>query len=42
VGYTPGRRFGEILRWLEDEQLEGRLTTRDAALAEVRERWAVD
>ncbi|HJP30892.1 MAG TPA: CCA tRNA nucleotidyltransferase [Candidatus Latescibacteria bacterium] len=39
AGYHPGRQFGEILRWLEDEQLEGRLKTRDAALAAVRARW---
>ena len=39
LGYEPGRRLGAILRWLEDEQLEGRLDSRAAALAAVRERW---
>lgn len=32
-GYRPGPRFREILSALEDEQLEGRLRSRDEALA---------
>jgi poly(A) polymerase len=32
AGYTPGPRFREILEAVEDAQLEGRLTSRDAAL----------
>lgn len=39
AGYAPGPLLGEILRWLEDEQLEGRLVTHDAALSAVRQRW---
>ena len=35
---APRRR--EILRWVEDEQLEGRLPDRDSALEAVRRRWA--
>jgi poly(A) polymerase len=32
AGYPPGPRFREILEAVEDAQLEGRLTSRDAAL----------
>ncbi len=39
LGLQPGRAFGEILRWVEDEQLEGRLRDRDSALEAVRRRW---
>ncbi len=38
-GYPPGPRFGEILTVVEDAQLEGTLTTREQALAFVRERF---
>ena len=33
AGYAPGPRFKEILNAVEDAQLEGRLSSRDAALA---------
>jgi len=36
LGHTPGPRFKEILSAVEDQQLEGSLTTRDAALEFVR------
>jgi len=36
-GYTPGPVFSEILRAVEDAQLEGRLTNREDALALVRQ-----
>jgi poly(A) polymerase len=36
AGYKPGPKFGEILEAVETEQLEGKLTTRDEALAFVR------
>jgi poly(A) polymerase len=36
TGYPPGPRFREILNAVEDAQLEGRLTSRDAALEFVR------
>ena len=39
LGLEPGPVFGEILRWLEEEQLEGRLRDRDSALEAVRSRW---
>jgi poly(A) polymerase len=32
MGFSPGPRFKEILTRLEDEQLEGRLTTKEQAL----------
>lgn len=35
-GYEPGPRFSEILRAVEDAQLEGRINDRDGALALVR------
>jgi poly(A) polymerase len=39
MGYTPGPRVGEILRALEDAQLEGEIATRAAAVAFVRARY---
>ncbi len=41
AGYEPGPRFKEILSAVEDAQLEGRLTTRDAALEYVRQEFPV-
>jgi poly(A) polymerase len=38
AGVQAGRQFAELLDHLRDEQLEGRLTTRDAALAAAR-KW---
>lgn len=35
MGLEPGPRLGEILQWVEDEQLEGRLADRKTALAAV-------
>jgi poly(A) polymerase len=40
AGLTPGPRLGEILREIEDLQLEGTLTDREQALAYVRQRLA--
>ena len=37
LGIPPGPRMGEILHQLMDEQLEGRLANREAALARARE-----
>ena len=42
AGYEPGPQFGQILRWIEDEQLDGRLTTAAAAHAAVRQRWPLE
>jgi tRNA nucleotidyltransferase/poly(A) polymerase len=39
MGYAPGPRIGEILRLLEDAQLEGVVTSRAAAETFVRERF---
>jgi poly(A) polymerase len=36
AGYVPGPRFKEILNAVEDAQLEGRLSSSDAALAFVK------
>jgi tRNA nucleotidyltransferase/poly(A) polymerase len=39
LGLAPGPRFKEILSRVEEEQLEGRLVSRDAALAFVKREW---
>ena len=39
LGIQPGPRVGEVLRFLLDEQIEGRITTREQAEAAVRERF---
>ena len=31
LGFTPGKIIGEILRVLEDEQMEGRISSQDEA-----------
>jgi poly(A) polymerase len=31
LGFTPGKIIGDILRALEDEQMEGRISTPDEA-----------
>jgi poly(A) polymerase len=36
AGYEPGPRFKEVLGAVEDAQLEGRLTSREAAMEYVR------
>ncbi len=36
AGYEPGPRFKEVLAAVEDAQLEGRLTSREAAMEYVR------
>ncbi len=41
AGYEPGPRFKEILDAVEDAQLEGRLTSREAALEFVRREFSV-
>jgi poly(A) polymerase len=41
AGHVPGPRFREILSAVEDAQLEGRLTSRDAALEFVRREFPV-
>jgi poly(A) polymerase len=39
IGFTPGPLFKDILTTVEDEQLEGRLTTREAALKFIKDRY---
>lgn len=39
MGYPPGPIFGEILRAVREEQLDGRLNTREDAVAWIRERF---
>ncbi len=41
AGYKPGPRFKEILTAVEDAQLEGRLTSYDAAMEYVRQEFDV-
>jgi len=40
LGFAPGPRFKQILTQVEDEQLEGRLMNREAALEFVKNRWS--
>ena len=42
MGYEPGPRFREILTAVEDAQLEGSLSSREAALEFVRQKFAAD
>ncbi len=42
LGYRPGPQFKEILDYIDDAQLEGRLDSRDAARALVRQRFPPD
>jgi poly(A) polymerase len=35
LGHAPGPMFGEILEHIQTEQLEGRLDSREGALAEI-------
>jgi poly(A) polymerase len=39
AGYRPGPRFKEILTAVEDAQLEGRLTSHNAAMEYVRQEF---
>jgi poly(A) polymerase len=39
MGFSPGKLMGEVLRALEEEQLEDRIHTREEAAAFVRTRW---
>jgi poly(A) polymerase len=39
AGYRPGPRFKEMLREVEDSQLEGRIATPEEALQMVREKF---
>jgi poly(A) polymerase len=39
LGYTPGKAMGEILRVLENMQLEGKIATRQEAEKFVLEKW---
>jgi poly(A) polymerase len=38
-GFTPGRIIGEILKVLEEEQLEGRISTKEEAEKLIRKNW---
>jgi len=40
AGYRPGPAFGELLREVEDAQLEGRVATREQGMQLVREKMA--
>ena len=39
LGFTPGEIIGEILRALEDEQMEGRISSQDEAKIFVENNW---
>jgi len=39
IGYAPGKNMGRILKKLENEQLEGKIKTKDEALIFVKENW---
>ncbi len=39
MGYATGKRIGEMLRALEEEQLENRIHDREEAMAFVKNRW---
>ncbi len=39
LGLEPGPRVGEVLDFLLDQQIEGTITTREEAVAAVRERF---
>lgn len=39
LGYEPGPRFKQILQETQNEQLEGKLTERDQAIAWIKERY---
>jgi len=39
MGFSPGPLFSEILRTVEDAQLDGKISTSDEARRLVRERW---
>jgi poly(A) polymerase len=42
MGFTPGKIIGEILRALEDEQLEGKIKTPEEAQDFVRTNWKIN
>jgi putative nucleotidyltransferase with HDIG domain len=42
LGFSPGPKFSEILEYIQTEQLEGRLTSKDEALAAVHEKFSSD
>lgn len=42
MGFKPGPLFGQILRQVEDAQLGGELTTREEALAWVKNKFSVE
>lgn len=42
MGYEPSPAFSRILEALEDEQLEGRISTKDDAMAYIRQEWPLD
>ncbi len=39
LGFTPGKIIGEILRVLEDQQMEGRISSKDEAKMFVENNW---
>ena len=39
IGFTPGKMIGEIICALEDEQMEGRISSKDEAMIFVESNW---
>ena len=39
LGHAQGPEIGRILRWVQDEQLEGRLQDKEDAVRRVREKY---
>lgn len=42
LGYAPGPRLGEILRWVREQQLDGQIADAADAVRRVRERFPVE
>jgi poly(A) polymerase len=42
AGYKPGAAFKQMLRAVEDAQLEGSIATEEEALRMVKERWKAE
>ena len=39
LGFTPGKVIGKVLKEIENEQLEGRITTHEEAIHYIRTKW---
>ncbi len=39
LGYTPGPKIGEILKYIREKQIEGEIKSREEALQVLRDRF---